>query len=107
MVKAKTLENSRKIHPRGVRACGPKDAKRMPQHVGGAVGEPFGSSFYLFSPPPGPALCKLGWPGALFVLPELLTPALRPSFDLPLFYFRRLFPPCLLVTAILDSCLLF
>ena len=22
--------------------------------------EPFGSSFYMFFPPPGPALCKLG-----------------------------------------------
>ena len=28
------LENSRKIHPRGVRACQPKDAKRSPQGAG-------------------------------------------------------------------------
>ena len=66
----------------------------MPQHAGGGEREraPFGSSFYMFSPPPGPALCKLGWPGALFVLPEVLIPVLRPSFDLPLFYFCGLFP---------------
>ena len=42
---------------------------------------PFGSSFYKFFPPPGPALCKLGQPGVLFVLPEGLTPV-GPSFVL-------------------------
>ena len=36
---------------------------------------------------PGPVLCKLGQPGVLFVLPEVLT--LVPG---PLFYFRELFP---------------
>ena len=46
---------------------------------------------YVF-PPPGPALCKLGQPRVLFVLPEVLTPVLGPSFDLPLFSFRGLFP---------------
>ena len=46
---------------------------------------------YVF-PPPGPALCKLGQPRVLFVLPEVLTPVLGPSFDLPLFYFHGLFP---------------
>ena len=46
---------------------------------------------YIF-PSPGPALCKLGWPGGLFVLPEVLTQVLGPSSDLPLFYFLRLFP---------------
>ena len=107
------LDNSRKIHLRGVRACQLKDAKRrVPQregerererertHVGerecthvGAWGRErekarmhtwerehacmrererayarggererkrFGSSFYMFFPPPGPAPCKLG-----------------------------------------------
>ena len=44
--------------------------------------EPFGSSFYMFLPPPGPAPCKLGEPGVLFVLPEVLTPVLRPPFVL-------------------------
>ena len=48
----------------------------------------FGSSFYVFSPPPGPALCKLGYPGVLFVLPEVFTLVLRPSFVL----FLRAFP---------------
>ena len=52
----------------------------------------FGSSFYMFFPPPGPALCKLGQPGVLFVLPEVLTKVLGPSFDLPLFYFHGVFP---------------
>ena len=54
--------------------------------------------FICFSVP-GPVLCKLGRPGVLFVLPEVLTPGL----DLPLFYFRRLSLPGLLATAILDS----
>ena len=42
---------------------------------------------YDFSPPPGPALCKLGYPGVLFVLPEVLTPVLEPSFVLFLWTF--------------------
>ena len=37
---------------------------------------------------PGPVLCKLGQPGVLFVLPEVLTPVLGPSFVL----FSRAFP---------------
>ena len=44
---------------------------------------------YVFSPHPEPALCKLGRPGGLFVLPEVLTLG---SSDLPLFYFHGLFP---------------
>ena len=43
--------------------------------------------FYLFSLP-GPVLCKLGQPGVLFVLPEVLTPILGPSFVL----FLQAFP---------------
>ena len=50
--------------------------------TGGRERESFGSSFYMLFPPSGPALCKLGQPGALFVLPEVLTPVLRPSFVL-------------------------
>ena len=42
---------------------------------------PFGYSFYVFSHP-GPALCKLGQSGVLFVLPEVLTLVLRHSFVL-------------------------
>jgi len=52
--------------------------------------EHFGSSFYILFLPPGPALCKLGLTRSA-VLPEVLTPVLGPSFDLPLFYFRGLF----------------
>ena len=35
----------------------------------------------------GPVLCELGQPGVLFVLPEVLTPVLRPSVS-----FSRAFP---------------
>ena len=37
---------------------------------------------------PGPVLCKLGQPGVLFVLPEVLTLVLGPSFVL----FLQAFP---------------
>ena len=54
--------------------------------------KPFRSSFYMFfSLPPGAALCKLCLVRSA-VLPEVLTLVLRPSFDLPLFYFHGLFP---------------
>ena len=43
--------------------------------------------FICFSVP-GPVLCKLGRPGVLLVLPEVLTPVLGPSFVL----FSRAFP---------------
>ena len=43
--------------------------------------------FICFSVP-GPVLCKLGQPGVLFVLPEVLTPVLGPSFVL----FSQAFP---------------
>ena len=43
------LEDSRKIHLRGGRARGSKDAKRRgPQRAGEREREPFGSSFYVF-----------------------------------------------------------
>ena len=64
--------------------------------------ETFGSSFYVFFLPPRPALCKLGLVRSA-VLPEVLTPVLGPSFDLPLFYFAGFSLPCLLAIAILDS----
>ena len=55
---------------------------------------------FICFPLPGPVLYKLGQPGVLFVLPEVL----RPSFVL----FLRAFPfLCLLATAILDSFSLF
>ena len=37
---------------------------------------------FFFPSPPEPALCKLGEPGGLLVLPEVLTPILRSSFVL-------------------------
>ena len=37
---------------------------------------------------PGPVLCKLGQPGVLFILPEVLSLVLRPSFVL----FSQAFP---------------
>ena len=48
---------------------------------------------YICLLPPEPALCKLVQPGGLFVLPEVLTPDLRPSFvlflpDFPSFVFQ-------------------
>ena len=61
-----------------------------------SVRKRFGSSFYMFFPPPGPALCKLGLARSA-VLPEVFTLVLGPSFDLP----------CLLATTILDSFSLF
>ena len=65
--------------------------------------ETFGSSFYMFFfLPPRPALCKLGLVRSA-VLPEVLTPVLGPSFDLPLFYFVGFSLPCLFAIAILDS----
>ena len=84
------LDNSRKIHPQGVRACQPKDAKRrVPQRAGkrGTL-SPWLLFLYVFFSPSGPALCKLGQPGVLFVLPEVFTLVLRPSFVL----FSRAFP---------------
>ena len=47
--------------------------------------------FLCFFPSPGPALCKLGLVRSA-VPPEVLNPVLVSSFDLPLFYFRKLFP---------------
>ena len=42
---------------------------------------------YICLLPAEPALCKLGQRGGLFVLPEVLTPGLRPSFVLFLWAF--------------------
>ena len=43
---------------------------------------------FICFPLPGPVLCKLGQSGVLFVLPEVLTWVLGPSFVL----FPRAFP---------------
>ena len=63
------------------------------------------SLFICFSLP-GPVLCKLGQPGVLFVLPEVLTPV----FSLRTFFcsiFTGFSLLCPLATAILDSFSLF
>ena len=61
-----------------------RERERKRDGVCARVGErdprPFGSSFLSVFPPPGPALCKLGYPGVLFILPEVLTLVLGPSF---------------------------
>ena len=95
------LEDGRKIHLRGMRARRSKDAKRWAPH---RAGEREGALWLLFLYAffsPGPALCKLGL-GRSAVLPEVLTPVLRPSSALfsPAFpflsfshcHFRLLFP---------------
>ena len=80
------LEDSRKIHFRGLRACRSKDAKR--RALQSAEGEKERerelalAPLFICFPLPGPVLCKLGQPGVLFVLPEVLTPVLRPPFVL-------------------------
>ena len=43
---------------------------------------------FMFLPPRGPALCKPGQPGVLFVLPEVRTQVPGPSFVL----FMQAFP---------------
>ena len=60
----------------------------------------FGSSFYMFFPPPGPALCKLGLARSSACSEE--------GNGIPLLVFRPSFAlPCLSATAILDSFSLF
>ena len=81
------LEDNRKIHLRGVRAHRSKDAKRRaPQRT--CKRELALAPLFLCFSLPGPVLCKLGQPGVLLVLPEVLTPVLGPSFVL----FSRAFP---------------
>ena len=73
------LEESRKIHLSGVRACRSKDTrKRAPQRVGERVSQLALALLFICLSLPGPVLCKLGQPGVLFLLPEVLTPVLRP-----------------------------
>ena len=60
------LEDSRRIHPRSVRACQHKDSKRREWRSvwGGREREKERALWllllYVFFSPPGPALCKLG-----------------------------------------------
>ena len=85
------LENSRKIHPRGVRACRPKDAKRRaPQCVweGGRERALWLLFLYVFFLPLG--LPYVNWASQECCL--LYLKSSLQSSDLPLFYFRGLFP---------------
>ena len=89
------LEDSRETHLRGVRARRSKDTRRSAsQRAGRSESESESESelalalLFICSSPPGPVLHELGQPGVLFVLPEVLTPALRTS----LFCFHGLFP---------------
>ena len=97
------LEDSRKIHLRGVRARRSKDTRRRAPCESESESESererereraHASSELALAPLficlslPGPVLCKLGQPEVLFVLPEVLTPVLGPSFVL----FSRAFP---------------
>ena len=68
----------------------PKEAKRASECAQAEVWETPGplAPLFMFFPSPGPALCKLGQPGVLFVPPEVLTQVLGPSFVL----FLRAFP---------------
>ena len=59
---------------------------------------------YICLLPTEPALCKLGEPGALFILPEVFTLVLQPSSVLFSWAFSLL---CILATTILDSFFLF
>ena len=83
------LDNSKKIHLQGVWARRSKDVKRRAPHRAGEreteLMDPLFIClfcFVLFCFVPGPVLCKSDQPGVLFVLPEILTPVLRPSFVL-------------------------
>ena len=96
------LEDSRTIHLRGVRAHRSKDMRRAPQRAGEREGELALASLFICLSLPGPVVCKSGQPGVVFVLPEVLTLVLGPSFVLFLWVF-----PCLLATTILDSFSLF
>ena len=77
------------MQPRDMRACQPK--RRKERETERERERPLALWLLFlcfFSPPREPTLCKLGWPGVLFVLPEVLTPVLRPSFVL----FLQAFP---------------
>ena len=102
------LENNRKIHPWGVRAGRPKDAKRRErERTSAGRGETlqlFGSSFYMFF------FLSLGLPYVKWASQECCLFYLRSSLwssDPPLFCFLGFSLPCLLAITILDSFFLF
>ena len=74
------LEDSRKVHLRGVRAHQSKDTRRRaPQCRGERESDLALAPLFICFSLPGPVLCKLGQPGVLLVLPEVLTLVLGPS----------------------------
>ena len=81
------LEDSKKIYLQGMRARRSTDAKRRAPQRAGESELALAPLFTCFSLP-GPVLCKLGQPGVLFVLTEVLTLFLGPSFVL----FLQAFP---------------
>ena len=87
------LENSRKIHPQGVRACQPKDTNKRKWGSVRAQGErekpgPLAPLFICFFLPPGQPY--VNWTSQECCLYYLRSSLL--SSDLPLFYFHGLFP---------------
>ena len=91
------LENNRKIHPQGMRACRPKDSKRR-ESLG-----PLAPLFIFFSSP-------LGLPYVNWASQECCSFYLRfslQSSDLPCSIFTGFSLPCPLAIAILDSCFVF
>ena len=82
------LDDSRKIHLRGMRARRSKDTRRRVPQAWERERELALAPLFVCLSLPGPVPCKLGQPGVLFVLPEVLTPVLRLSFVL----FSRAFP---------------
>ena len=98
------LDNNRKIHPRGMRACDPKT--RREEHLSAGEREsPLAPLFMSWPPTPPPGLPSVNWVSrecCLFYLRSSLR-----SSDLPLFYFHGLFSSLSLATTILDSVSLF
>ena len=83
------LEDSRKIHLQGMRARRSKDTRRRaPQRAGEREKELALALLFICLSLPWPVLCKLGQSEVVFVLPEVLTLVLGPSFVL----FSRAFP---------------
>ena len=75
------LEDSRKIDLRGMRAHRSEDMRRRAPVRGRERARELDlAPLFICLSLPGPVLCKLGQPGVLFVLPEVLTPVLGPSF---------------------------
>ena len=76
------LEDSREIHLQGMRASQSKARGEEHPSARGKERELALAPLFICLSLPGPALCKLGQPGVLFVLPEVLTLVLGPSFVL-------------------------